>query len=283
MKIIVAGATGYIGARLRESLSKDFEVVGTSSSGQPDLVRLDLRAAGDFDYSLMDTGDVIVITAAISAPDVCASQYDYAYLVNVTGTGEFVERAIQRGCRVLFFSSDTVYGGSEDPLTEASACHPVGEYGIMKHDLEKRFLGHPSFKTLRLSYVFSREDKFSKYLVHCAKTDAEADIFHPFYRSAIYRDDVIAGVSSLARDWDRFDYPIVNFGGPEMVSRKMIADSLKASVLPTLQYGITEPGPDFFRNRPRYINMRSVLLPTIIGDATHTLKQAIVADYGNEL
>ncbi|WDZ80922.1 sugar nucleotide-binding protein (plasmid) [Ensifer adhaerens] len=283
MTLIIAGATGYVGARLYEKASRTFEVIGTSSLRRSGLPHLDLQAPGDFDYGLIKAKDVIVVAAAISAPDVCASQYDYAYSVNVTGTSEFIERIFERDGRILFLSSDTVYGSSEEPVTETSPCHPAGEYGIMKHDLEKRFLGDTRFKALRLSYVFSREDKFSKYLENCAKSGARADIFHPFFRSAIYRDDVIAGICSLARDWDRFEYPVVNFGGPEMVSRKMIADSLQALALPALRYDTTEPAEHFFRNRPRYINMRSDLLPTIIPNATHTIKQAIIADYGHEV
>ena len=66
----------------------------------------------------------------------------------------------------------------------------------MKSEVEKRFLGNPFFKTIRLSYVFSREDKFTKYLVGCAQRDEEAELFHPFYRAIIHRDDVVEGALS---------------------------------------------------------------------------------------
>ena len=99
--------------------------------------------------------------ASISAPDICAREHERAWSVNVTGTSEFISRTIERGGRVIFFSSDTVYGECEDPFDESALCKPAGEYAEMKHKVERRFIENPSFKSIRLSYVFSREDKFT--------------------------------------------------------------------------------------------------------------------------
>lgn len=73
---------------------------------------------------------------------------------------------------------------------ETAACNPAGEYAAMKREVEQRFSDNASFKAIRLSYVFSPEDKFSRYLAGCAERNEEADLFHPFFRAIVHRDDV---------------------------------------------------------------------------------------------
>ncbi|WP_434517189.1 NAD-dependent epimerase/dehydratase family protein [Dechloromonas sp. ARDL1] len=156
----IVGATGYVGSVLLANANKSGSALGTSSSGGKGLLPLRLDAPADFDYGKVRSGDVALLTAAISAPDICAREHDRAWAVNVTGTSSFIQSVIDRGARVLFFSSDTVYGEREDSFDESAACNPTGEYAEMKREVEQRFSGNASFKAIRLSYVFSREDKF---------------------------------------------------------------------------------------------------------------------------
>ena len=41
---------------------------------------------------------------------------------------------------------------------------PIGEYASMKLAVENYFRNEPNLKVFRLSYVFSWEDKFMRYL-----------------------------------------------------------------------------------------------------------------------
>jgi len=199
--------------------------------------------------------------------------------VNVTGTSECISRAIERGGRVVFFSSDTVYGERNDIFDEDAESNPAGEYAEMKHEVEMRFLGNPLFKVIRLSYVFSREDKFTKYLSGCAKRGEEAELFHPFYRAIVHRDDIVDGALALARRWEDFPQQIINFGGPEVLSRLDFAESLKRIALPDLRYRVTEPGDEFFKNRPRVIAMSSNLLPKLLGRPSLRLAEAMKIEF----
>ena len=233
----------------------------------------------EFDYSIIAPSDVVLLTAAISAPDICAREHDRAWAVNVTGTAEFIRRVMDRGGRVVFFSSDTVYGERDDEFDEQANCHPAGEYAEMKHDVEKQFLGNPLFKAVRLSYVFSREDKFTKYLSACAERGEEADIFHPFYRAVIHRDDVIKGTIALTQRWDEFSQHIINFGGSEILARTEFVKILQETALPNLQFRVTEPEAEFFKNRPRVIRMLSPILTQLLGGQTHTLREAAMIEF----
>lgn len=278
-KIITIGASGYIGQSLFYAASLQSIGYGTSSSGLDGLLRLQLDTPNDFDYEIINPSDVVLLTAAISAPDICAREHDRAWAVNVTGTSEFITQVMARGGRVVFFSSDTVYGEREDDFDEQASCNPAGEYAEMKHTVEKQFLGNPLFKAIRLSYVFSREDKFTQYLAGCAERSEEADIFHPFYRSVIHRDDVVQGAIALAQRWDEFPQSVINFGGPDVLARTEFAKILQDAVLPNLHFCVTEPDADFFKNRPKVISMVSPLLSQLLGRPCHGLAEAAKIEF----
>lgn len=273
-RYFVIGGRGYVGAALYSSIPDGVLGFATASSETESFLRLRLEVRQDFANLEVSFGDVVFLAAAISAPDTCAREYGRAWAVNVTGTSEFVTQVISRGGHVIFFSSDTVYGERSDAFDEAAKTDPAGEYAEMKAEVEKRFLGHPLFKSIRLSYVFSRQDKFTKYLSECAERGEEAELFHPFYRAIVHRNDVVEGALALAQRWDEFPQPVINFGGPEVLSRIDFAECLKGNALPSLRFRVTAPGDEFFKNRPRMIAMSSDILPLLLGRPKRTLAEA---------
>lgn len=279
--LLIVGATGYVGSALFANANKAGSALGTSSSGGNDLLPLRLDAPADFDYGKIRSGDVVLLTAAISAPDICAREHDRAWAVNVTGTSSFIQSVIDCGARVVFFSSDTVYGEREDAFDESVACNPTGEYAEMKCEVEQRFSGNASFKAIRLSYVFSREDKFSRYLAGCAERNEEADLFHPFFRAIVHRDDVVEGALALAARWDDVPEQVINFGGPQVLSRIEFAECLRETHLHDLRFKVTEPGADFFKNRPRVIAMTSPVLSRLLGRPPRSLCEAARLEFAS--
>jgi len=275
----VIGARGYIGNALFEAAKRESDIYGTSTSGKNDFLHLCLENPSDFDYTNINIGDVIFLTAAISAPDICAREYDRAWAVNVTGTSSFIQCVIRRGARVAFFSSDTVYGEHRDEFDEKLVCTPAGEYAEMKREVEQRFAGNALFKAVRLSYVFSREDKFSRYLIGCTDRNEEAYLFHPFYRAIIHRGDVVEGALALAERWDNVPEQIINFGGPQLLSRIDFAECLRDVHLHDLRFRVTEPNADFFKNRPRVIAMTSPVLSQLLGRPPRKLCDAALMEF----
>lgn len=275
MKLFVIGSHGYLGQELIKTFrTSGGKVVSVSSRPETDELYLDLGWPEDFNYAEVDRGDVVLLSAAISAPDICAREQGRAWAINVVGTSSFIQGVIDRGARVVFFSSDAVYGEREEQFDETAACNPAGEYAQMKFEVEQRFSGNVSFKTIRLSYVFSREDKFSRYLAGCAERNEAADLFHPFSRAIVHRDDVVAGALALAKHWDEVPEQIINFGGPQVLSRIDFAESFRKAHFHNLCFKVTHPSDDFFKNRPRVIAMTSPLFNRLLGRSPSTLFEA---------
>ena len=95
-RAVVIGATGYIGSKLFAAAAQMGRVLGTSSSvASSQHTHLDLALPGNFVERNIRAEDIVYITAAISAPDVCASNPEWARQINVVGTGEIIEQALR--------------------------------------------------------------------------------------------------------------------------------------------------------------------------------------------
>ena len=282
MKLVIIGASGYIGTALSAKAKSPLEVVGTSTEGRDNLTPFSLLHPEKFAELGIVRGDCVVLAAAISSPDICRNQPELARQVNVTGTSAVIASALARGANVIFFSSDTVYGESGVAIDEAGLCHPAGEYAEMKREVERRFLGEPGFKTVRLSYVFSRHDKFTKYLCACAAKGVAAEVFDPFDRAVVYRSDVVDGVLALVVRWDALASDIVNFGGPALISRRRYAELVRRLACPALAFDVVAPPPEFFVSRPRVIHMVSSRLGALLGRPATALEDAIGQEFAME-
>ena len=205
MKVALVGSNGYIAQFLLERLKKEQfveSVLKIDKDGDCDAY-LDLEHPESFDYACLEKIDYVIFTAAISGPDACAKEYDFCWSINVTGTEYFIEKAISCKCRVLFFSSDAVFGDIPGCIyTEDSETAAETPYGVMKKTVEDKFKDSEFFKAIRLSYVVSAKDRFVSYCLNCIKNNEVAEIFHPFYRNCIVVSDVVDVVMWIGQHWD---------------------------------------------------------------------------------
>ncbi len=277
MKAAIVGSSGYIAGFLLKRFAEEKEIVQTLKIDQTDSadVRLNLAEPEKFDYSVLDDIDFIVFTAAISGPDQCAKDFDFCWNINVTGTVYFIRKALEKNCRVLFFSSDAVYGDIEGYIyDEESVTAAVTPYGKMKKAVEDEFRGCPGFKAIRLSYVASAKDRFVSYCLSCMKENKTAEIFHPFYRNCTVVRDVTDVVCYLALNWDVYQPVFLNVAGRELVSRVRMADEMNRFLKKKLDYKVVVPEEQFFINRPKITQMKSLYLHKyhIIADESFTVK-----------
>ena len=271
------GSTGYIAKYIIQRFKSDSTITSVLRIGRDKDADsfLDLLRVEQFDFDILDDIDFVVFTAAVSSPDLCESEYDSCWNVNVIGTSRFIQEAIKRNCKVLFFSSDAVYGDipgkiyDEECKTEASTA-----YGKMKKAIEDLFKNNSLFKAIRLSYVVSANDKFTSYCIDCLKNNITANIYHPFYRSVTVISDVLDVVYYFAYHWNKFEHSFLNVSGCELVSRIRIADEINRFMNYKLKYKISVPGDDFFKSRPKITQMRSLYLNSygILQDGCFTNK-----------
>ena len=277
MNVVLVGSSGYIAGFLLKRLSNEQHIGNILKIDQNDEadVKLNLNHPEYFDYRVLDDIDFVIFTAAISGPDKCASDYEWCWSINVVGTSYFISEAIKRNCKVLFFSSDAVFGDIPgyiyDEYSETKAETP---YGKMKKAIEDKFKEDKNFKAVRLSYVASASDRFISYCIDCMRKESIADIFHPFYRNVVTVSDVVDVVIWFTKNWNTYEYYVLNVAGRELVSRVRMADEINRYMEDRLKYVISAPKSDFYQNRPRITQMKSLFLKkyNIIEDNTFSEK-----------
>ena len=283
----IIGAKGNIGSRLVEETEGKYDIRKVVSPARPHLFTHDsgyhvINLAEDgfrYDFDTLKMGDVVAFCAAISEPSVCANQFQESLRVNVTSTGDFIYEALKRGCKVIFLSSDAVYGNVLGEFDEEETVDPLGVYAEMKALVEKRFLEYPLFKVLRLSYNFFKEDRFTTYLRNCAEEGATAEIFDPFSRSVVHRDDTVDAIIALYNNWDVCGENVINCGGPETLSRVEFATILKDSVYPGLKMKVITPNEKFYQDRPAIVSMRSNHLEEVLGRPARSIQDATTLEF----
>lgn len=277
MNVAIIGSSGYIAGFLIKKLEEESFITNIVKIDQNDSadIFLDLQEAGKFDYTVLDNVNYIIFTAAISGPDKCAIDFDFCWNINVVGTTYFIKEAVSRGCKVLFFSSDAVFGDipgmTYDENSETKAETP---YGRMKKAVEDEFKFNLNFKAIRLAYVISAKDRFISYCLSCIENGDVADIFHPFYRNVIAVSDVISVVIWFLQHWEEYEPFVLDVAGRELVSRVRMADEINRYFDNKLKYKISSPGDEFYKHRPQITQMKSLYMQqyNIIEDNTFTEK-----------
>lgn len=273
-KFVIAGADGYIGQRIVKTIHESQRMILLSPVQREYYIHLDLLDVQRFNFGLINPFDKVILLAGISSPDLCSSDFKRSFEINVIGTVRFISECLRKRARVLFLSSDTVYGASSKENDEDVIPHcPAGEYGIMKWIVEKYFTGDPGFKSFRLSYVFSWNDKFTLYLRNCLTRKQTAEIFHPFIRRAVYIQDLVTCVTNLFSCWDLYDNQFFNICGPQYVSRLDIAESFCRNV-GEVGLNLVTPGEEFYRVRPAAIKITSKYSDSLLGKEFTTIDNA---------
>tara|TARA_A100001011_G_scaffold400752_1_gene518381 strand:+ start:10337 stop:11179 length:843 start_codon:yes stop_codon:yes gene_type:complete len=267
----VIGANGYVGKSFCKKYEREHELIKVSRRDINCPYHLELEKPEEFKYELIPLDSIVIFTSAISSPEICEKKKKFATKINLEGTSYFINELINRGNKVLFFSSDTVYGERLDSVDEKSLCFPFGEYAKMKYQIESNFLKYDNFRIARLSYVYSRYDNFTKYLINCSKNEIHAEIYSSFVRSFIYLNDLLEGIYNLCSSWDLFDHKIINFGGSKSYSRIEYAKIIKKSWLNNLLIREIPAPENFFQFRPKNIKMHSPKLPIILGRKQFTI------------
>ncbi len=135
-KIIIVGASGFLGSRLFADLSEYTKVVGTYfSKPAPDLKYLDIKDKMQIElFFEKNTPDLLIICGGMTRPDICEFNKEEAYQVNVNGVANLIKFC---ACKVIYFSTDYVFDGERDFYSEDNYPNPINYYGRTKYEAEK--------------------------------------------------------------------------------------------------------------------------------------------------
>ena len=137
MKILVTGATGFLGRDVAARLAAEHEVVAAGGRAAPaGGIRIDLREKGELRRALADAApDCVVHLAAYREPDFCEDAPDETRRLNTAPVAVMCD-ALPSPARLVFISTDYVFDGESPPYREDSRRRAVNVYGQSKIEAE---------------------------------------------------------------------------------------------------------------------------------------------------
>ncbi len=164
-RILITGASGFIGSQATEKFRRDgWDVIGIGRRPLPDdrYLQIDLsQAISPAACQRIGPVDVILHTAARSSPWGTRKQFS---LANVSATAHVLDLAEKLGRpKLIFVSSSSVYYRAEDQFQIAEitpvAANPVNHYAASKQAAEQLVRGYQGrYCILRPRAVYGRGD-----------------------------------------------------------------------------------------------------------------------------
>jgi nucleoside-diphosphate-sugar epimerase len=241
MKVLVTGATGFIGCRLAQILSGlNHEVVATGRTANPveaerrdRLEKLGIRVTegslleGGFAGRLVQGADAVIHLAAAqhegNVPD------SYFRQTNVEGTRALLDAAVRAGVRRFVYGSTIgIYGSARDgELDENSPPRPENIYGQTKLEAEQVVLEYAARLEIciaRISETFGPGDFRLLKLFRAIDRGAFAMLGSgKNLRQVIYVDDLAQGLLSAAEHPAAVGQTFVLAGSEVMDTNRMVA------------------------------------------------------------
>lgn len=136
-RLLITGATGFIGRNVRPLLEQVHSIVGVNLSGGVDIAK-----SGALDHLEGDFDAVLHLAGKSFVPESFEKPAEY-YHANVNGALTVAEFCRRRGVKILIYANTYVYGSPQSlPIDEAHRVSPGSPYHRSKLLGEELLLGY---------------------------------------------------------------------------------------------------------------------------------------------
>jgi len=160
MKILIFGALGFLGTKLRDMLLEDHEVIGLDTRRGENTHELDATNKLNVENFIMaHKPDIVINTIALTSSLDCERDPLKAYKLNYLITKNIVEACKLVNTKLIFFSSSYIFDGKKGDYNEESLPNPLNEYGKTKIMAEKEVLQFSNSLILRIDAMYGYNGK----------------------------------------------------------------------------------------------------------------------------
>lgn len=242
MKILITGASGFVGSHvLKKLLGQDVCALTSSESFDIDVIKtIDSKGYSFDEEYLLNNGcedtEVIFHIGAFTPKSSSDANCLASNISNITSTQALLQSKLPNLKRFVYISSLDVYGNIDAVIDENTPVCPATLYGWSKLFCEKMIKTHfnnkdVNFQILRLGHVYGEgEEKYKKVMPVMIKNALEGQDITIIgdgqaLRTFIYIDDVAdAIINSLKLK----NSEIINIVGNEAVSIKTLAEMINS-------------------------------------------------------
>lgn len=282
-RIIVFGSNGMLGQRLLEFYSKlvDTEIISSSVEEKSFLpcseyVKCDLTNRNEVKKIIYDfCPDFIINAAAFTNVDLCETEREVAWKINVKGVEYLAEAARVIDAHLIHISSDYVFDGKNGPYLEKDIPNPLGYYARTKLASENALKISGAKTTIIRTNVlygvtkFGRPD-FVRWVIDSLRAKKQIRIVTDQINNPTFIDDLVQAINSIIEFHKEGLY---NIGGSDFISRYdftlMIADYFdldKSLILPIKTEDLNQPA-----RRPLKSGLITIKAQSELGYKPHSI------------
>jgi dTDP-4-dehydrorhamnose reductase len=222
-RILVTGASGYIGSNLRKYLKdKRYDVYGVTSKEvqEEKLYKLDITEHQNIFNIINDLKpDIIIHTAGLNSLSECEKNHGLAMKINIETTENIIQAIcnIDPTIKLVFISSDYVFDGKKGNYREEDETNPQTFYGKTKAQSENDVRKHlGNYIICRTANVYGRGGNFFNFVLDALEQNKTIDVFNDVFYTPTYIDYFLGSLSELIDT----DYKgIIHIAGKERLSR----------------------------------------------------------------
>jgi len=242
-KVLITGASGLLGGKLVNVLSKLYEVIPThhTEALHPNSIRMNISDRDEvFNVLSQLHPDTVIHTAAETNVDKCETNKEWAWNVNAAGTRNIAEACSKIGAKLVYISTDYVFDGEKGLYSEEDEANPINYYGVTKlkgEDFVKQFC--EDFIITRTSVLYGWHHKklnFATWVIDSLRSRRRISVAEDHYNSPTLADDLAEMIRRLARSNASEVY---HTAGGQRVSRYNLA--LKIAEIFDLNTSFLEP------------------------------------------
>ena len=225
-KLLVTGASGFLGWNICTVAKSAWDVVGVSLSHDIPIEGISGEKCDITDFSAMDSlfsrigPDAVIHAAALSDPNYCETHVAESWRINVEASEHIARLCKAYGSRCVFTSTDLVFDGNNPPYSEQNAVSPISEYGRQKVEAEVRMnRAYSGMLICRLPLMFGDHPgpakSFIQPMIDNFLKGAEMSLFFDEFRTPVSGKDAALGILSMLEKY----IGIYHLGGKVRISR----------------------------------------------------------------
>jgi UDP-glucose 4-epimerase len=242
MRVLITGATGFIGRALLRAAPPEWDVVAVARDGRPAAwsgaepamwVQADLREAG-FERRLPRHVDAVAHLAQARTQSAFPDNARELFDLNLLATARLLEYARAGADRFVLASTGTVYRQSTEPLSEDAPIDCTSFYAASKRSAElivRPYSELFSCNVLRIFTVYGdgQEDRLISRLVARVRAGQPVTVQgrRGLLLSPVHVDDVAAAlVATIGGETLGGPFEITNVGGPDALGIREVTEIL---------------------------------------------------------